>query len=274
MIRSIWYAETRTNISLNPYLWSYNDTKVIQIKIRDQHSNEITVQSLTQEFNILFIILILFCIILLRENARIIYNLIRNVIGVNIYTFLLCNFLSIKNGKSETKGTQKIIVQLLSAFVATNRPVDFNPYVRAENRRPTDGRRFIYWRKDFGAGSRSSSRSLDASSVLSRIQFGHCPRFYLQRGITIAFVYGWTVLDVRGTGRRPLALILYRTLYPRSLPRPASSSPQLPPSPSSTSSTLGRAGIFNSFEYGGRKAVCSGRVVLPCYWPVSGSWNQ
>lgn len=43
-------------------------------------------------------------------------------------------------------------MQLLSAFVAANRPVDFNPYVRAENRRPTDGRRFIYWRKGSGAG--------------------------------------------------------------------------------------------------------------------------
>lgn len=54
-------------------------------------------------------------------------------------------------------------MQLLSAFVVTNRPVDFNPYVRAENRRPTDGRRFIYWRKGSGAGSLSLSLVLPFS---------------------------------------------------------------------------------------------------------------
>jgi len=121
-----------------------------------------------------------------------------------------------------------------------------------------------------GPGFLSSFRSLDASSVLSRIQFGHCPWFYLQRGITIAVVYGWTALDGRGTGRRPLALILYRTLYPRSLPRPVSSSRDHRPHHRRPSLNPWTSRNFQFFRVPWGKQFARGRVVLPRYYPEAG----
>lgn len=164
---------------------------------------------------------------------------------------------------------------IIPAFVATNRSILIRTLELKIGNPRTPGDLFIGERTS-RPGFLPSSRSFDASSVLSRIQFGHCPWFYLQRGITIAVVYGWTALDVRGTGRRPLALILYRTLYPRSLPRPASSSPpslppnhrphhRRPPQPldeqefSILSSAVGKAALLGA---------CCSSVLL------SGSWNQ
>lgn len=72
--------------------------------------------------------------------------------SVDIYILAASYFARIED-EIGRKYRNKIIAQLLPAFVATNRPVDFNPYVRAENRRPTDGRRFIYRRKDSGTGT-------------------------------------------------------------------------------------------------------------------------
>lgn len=43
---------------------------------------------------------------------------------------------------------------------------------------------FIYWRKC------PRAESSVAAPVLSRIQFGHCPRFHLQRGITVVYIGG------------------------------------------------------------------------------------
>lgn len=170
----------------------------------------------------------------------------------------------------KSKNRNKIIEQLFRRLsLQIGRSILIRTFELKIGNPRTPGDLFIGERTP-GPGFLSSFRSLDASSVLSRIQFGHCPWFYLQRGITIAVVYGWTALDVRGTGRQPLALILYRTLYPRSLPRPVSSSHQLPPPSSSTSSTLGRAGIFNSFECRGESSL----LEACCSSVLSGSWNQ
>lgn len=181
----------------------------------------------------------------------------------------LCNFVWKGGNKTERYGNN-IIGQLLSAFVGQSMLIR---YVLAENRRSPHGWSAIYLLEKGTLEDESSSllrlrRSIGASSVLSRIQFGHCSRFYLQRGITIAVVYGWTAVDVR-TNRSAASSI---NLISNALSTFAFSfyHARRPPQ------------LLNEQEFSilssalcarGESSLCSRRVVFPCYWPLPGSWN-
>lgn len=103
---------------------------------------------------------------------------------------------------------------------------------------------FIYWRKC------PRAESSVAAPVLSRIQFGHCPRFHLQRGITVVYIGGPPTLfvDVHRLGQRPPLLILYRTLYPRPLPPPLAPA-GLPFSPASPLADLFNPWTSRNFQF-------------------------